>query len=105
MPRQKATEPRDQQLMLRLTARQLEVLQSVAHLDRSRPNAYVHQLLVQHLASMLNNPRVRSDLANRAAYDRDATAATPLRERAEPRPRATTESEGSSKKQVRSRRP
>ncbi len=82
MPRQKASEPRDQQLLLRLTARQLEVLESVAHLERIRPNAYVHQLLVQHLASMMSNPRVQADLANRAAYDGDLAGTTPLHERA-----------------------
>jgi hypothetical protein len=81
MPRPKAAEPRDQPLLLRLTARQLEVLQSVAHLERTRPNTYVHQLLVQHLASMVKNPRVQADLANRAAYDGDSTAATRMRDR------------------------
>lgn len=104
MPRQKASEPRDQQLMLRLTERQLEVLESVAHLARSRPNAYVHQLLVEHLASMMNNPRVQADLANRAAYDGDATAATPLRERAGTEPNVATVSQRSSRTQARSRR-
>jgi hypothetical protein len=104
MPRQKATEPRDQQLLLRLTARQLEVLESVAHLDRSRPNAYVHQLLVQHLASMMNNPRVQADLANRSAYDDDTTTATPLRERAGTEPQAATLNHESSTKHASSRR-
>ena len=104
MSRPKAKEPRDQQLMLRLTARQLEVLESVAHLDRTRPNAYVHQFLVQHLASMVNNPRVQADLANRTAYDQDATTATPLRERAGTEPQAPAASQGSSRKQAPSRR-
>lgn len=79
MPRPKASEPRDQQLLLRLTARQLEVLESVAHLERTRPNAYAHQLLVEHLASMISNPHVQADLANRAEYDRQGSSATPLR--------------------------
>jgi len=105
MSRPKAKEPRDQQLMLRLTARQLEVLESVAHLDRSRPNAYVHQLLVQHLVSMVNNPRVQADLANRAAYDKDASTATPLRQRAGTKRQAVTPSQGASARQARSRRP
>jgi hypothetical protein len=83
MPRPKADEPRNQQLLLRLTVRQFEVLESVAHLERTKPSAYAHQILVEHLAAMTKNPRVQADLANRAAYDADATAATPLRERAE----------------------
>lgn len=83
MPRPKADEPRDQQLLLRLTSRQLEVLKSGAHLERTKPNTYAHMILVEHPAAMTKNPRVQADLANRAAYDADATAATPLRERAE----------------------
>lgn len=89
MPRPKASEPRDQQVMLRLTKREVEVLEAVAHLERSRPNTYVHQLIVQHLASMTNNPRVQADLANRAAYDDDGTAATPLRGGQTPRSKPT----------------
>jgi len=81
MPRPKATEPRDQQLLLRLTARQYEMLESVAHLERSTTNAYVHQLLVGHLTTMANNRRVKADVANRAAYDADAAVATRLRDR------------------------
>lgn len=82
MPRPKATEPRDQQLLLRLTERQQEVLESVAHLERAKPNSYAHQILVTHLAAMAKNPRVQADLANRTAYAADASVATPLREHA-----------------------
>lgn len=46
---------------------------------RATPNAYVHQLLVEHLAGMLKNPHVKADLENRASFDAAATAATPLR--------------------------
>lgn len=82
MPRPKAVEPRDQQLLLRLTERQHEVLESVAHLERAKPNSYAHQILVAHLAAMAKNPRVQADLANRAAYAADAAVATPLRKHA-----------------------
>ena len=78
MPRPRAAEPRTEQLLLRLSARQKEVLEAVAHLERETPNAYAHQVLVVHLASMAKNPRVQTDLANRAAYEADATAAAPL---------------------------
>jgi hypothetical protein len=80
MPRQRATEPRDEQLLIRITARQLRVLQSVAHLESAKsPNAYAHRLLVDHLESMEKNRRVQADLKNRDAYDTDAKTATPLR--------------------------
>jgi hypothetical protein len=80
MPRQRSTVPRDEQLLIRLTARQLRVLQSVAHLESAKsPNAYAHRLLVDHLESMEKNRRVQADLKNRDAYDADAKKATPLR--------------------------
>jgi hypothetical protein len=62
-----------------MTARQLRVLESVAHLEHTKPNSYAHQVLVEHLASMAKNPRVKADLENRAAYDADAASTTKLR--------------------------
>lgn len=82
MPRPKATDPRDRQLLLRLTARQFDVLESVAHLERATPNSYAHQVLVEHLSAMADNPRVKADLANRAAYSAGAVAAIPMRRKA-----------------------
>jgi len=80
MPRPHATEPRDEQLLIRLTTRHLRVLQAVAHLEGAKsPNAYAHQLLVDHLEAMEKNRRVQADLKNRDAYDADAKKATPLR--------------------------
>ena len=79
MPRPRASEPRNQQLLLRLTARQLEVLESVAHLERTTASSYAHQLLVRHLGRLVENPRVKADLENRAAYDSDSASTTPLR--------------------------
>lgn len=81
MPRPRATEPRDEQLLIRITARQLRVLQSVAHLENAKStNAYAHQLLIDHLESMEKNRRVQADLKNRDEYDADAKKATPLRQ-------------------------
>lgn len=99
MPRPRTQEPRDQQLLLRLTARQLKVLESVAHLERTKPNAYAHQVLVEHLASMANNTRVQADLTNRASYDADAVAASPLRERGEGAAKVAVEGNRSGRKQ------
>ncbi len=78
MPKPKAQEPREHQLLIRLTARQQAVLESVAHLERATPNQYAHQVLVDHLANMTSNPRVLADLENRAAYARDLAATTAL---------------------------
>lgn len=83
VPRRSADEPRDRQLLIRLTGRQLEVLESVAHLARTKPNTYVHQLLVEHLAGMLKNSHVRADLENRAAFDAAQSTTTPMRGRKE----------------------
>ena len=88
MPRPRVVEPRNRQLLLRLTVRQAEVLESVAHLERTRSNTYAHQVLVEHLTAMEKNPRVRADLKNRAVYDADAVDATPLRASAKQRVRA-----------------
>jgi hypothetical protein len=68
MARRWAAEKRDQQLLVRITARQREVLESVAHLARVSPPEYVHQLLVGHLAARANDPFVVRDLENRAAF-------------------------------------
>ena len=83
MPRPMADEPRNEQLLLRLTSRQLVVLEAVAHLERTKPNTYAYTVLVEHLDAMTKNPRVQADLANRSAYDADGIGATPLRERME----------------------
>lgn len=80
MPRPRSSDPRNKQLLLRLTDRQMEVLESVAHLERTTANAYAHRVLVQHLAAMSKNKRVRADLDNRAAYDEDGGVTTPLRQ-------------------------
>ena len=85
MPRPRAAEPRTEQLMLRLTVREAELLESVAHLERMRPNTYAHRLLAEHLTAMARNPRVKADLKNRAAYDADAAKTTPLRAKSQRR--------------------
>jgi hypothetical protein len=57
---------------MRLTARQQAVLESVAHLEHTTPSSYAHQVLVDHLARLLSNPRVQADIENREAYSKDA---------------------------------
>lgn len=79
MPGRSAEEPRNKQLLIRLTTRQVDVLESVAHLERTTSNTYAHQVLVDHLAAVLRNPRVQADLQNREAYERDLAATEVLR--------------------------
>lgn len=78
MARQKSDNPRTEQLLLRLTARQMEMLESIAHLARATPNHYAHQLLVNHLAALSKDPHVQRDLANRASFDATSASTTPL---------------------------
>jgi hypothetical protein len=83
MPRRRSDGPRVRQLLIRITARQLEVLESVAHLSRQTPNAYAHQLLIEHLSALSKDQFVKADLDNRAAFDAVRTIATPLRRASE----------------------
>jgi uncharacterized protein (DUF1778 family) len=67
--RSKAEHPRDQALLLRLTAEQRDVLESAAHLARTTPNGYAYKLLSDHLATLATQSHVAADRANRAAFD------------------------------------
>lgn len=75
MPRPKVDEPRDKTLLLRVTERQREVLESIAHLESVSPNEYVHQLLIHDLAVQAKHPRVQADIENRQAYKRERDGA------------------------------
>jgi hypothetical protein len=67
--RAKAENPRDKPLLLRLTAEQMDVLESAAHLGRVTANGYAYDLLSKHLASVATQPHVLADRANRADFD------------------------------------
>jgi hypothetical protein len=68
MPRPRAAEPRSEQLMLRLTPSQLQVLEAAAHLAGSTPNRYAYDLLSGHLGQLVKDDLIRAALANRAAW-------------------------------------
>lgn len=68
MTPRRATSPRDQQLLVRLTAEYYDVLTAVAHLERVTPNAYAYRVLAGHLERLTDEPHVRSDLDNRREY-------------------------------------
>lgn len=73
MPRRPTGEPRVQQLLVRLSASDHDVLRAIAHLEGVTPSAYAHQLLAGHLERLRRHPRVASDLANRRAYAAEST--------------------------------
>jgi hypothetical protein len=65
----KTADRRSEQLLLRLTKSELEVLESVAHLERMTPNAYAYGLVSAHLARLRKQPHVAADLKNRRSYE------------------------------------
>jgi hypothetical protein len=75
----KAADPRSEQLLLRLTKAEMEVLESIAHLERVTPNAYAYALLSAHIARLRTQPHVAADLTTRRSYaaQRAETAALP----------------------------
>jgi uncharacterized protein (DUF1778 family) len=68
VPRRSA-EVRDQQLLLRVTANELDVLDAAAHLQRSTANAYVYELVRAHVAALRTNTFVMRDVENRKAFE------------------------------------
>jgi hypothetical protein len=76
MPKPRSADPRDRTLLLRLTASEMEMLEVVAHLERTTANAHAYSLLIEHLAMMAKEPHVERGLANRASYDARPAATT-----------------------------
>ena len=60
--------PRRHQLLIRLTDRELDVLNSAAHLNRTTANSYAYDLLRAHVAVLEGDPHVARDLANVADF-------------------------------------
>lgn len=78
MPRRPPSEPRNQQLLVRLSASDHDVLRAIAHLEGVTPSAYAHRLRAGHLERLRRHPRVASDLANRRAYAAESTEVVAL---------------------------
>jgi hypothetical protein len=68
MPRKVVGEPRSQQLLIRVTADELEVLESAAHLNRQTPASYTYALIQGHIAALRSNQFIARDLQNRRAF-------------------------------------
>lgn len=81
MPRKIVGKPRDQQLLIRVTADELEVLESAAHLNRQTPASYSYALIQSHVASLRSDPFIARDLQNRHAFAESlaSTIALPVR--------------------------
>jgi hypothetical protein len=75
VPRKVDGEPRSQQLLIRVTADELEVLESAAHLHRQTPASYSYALIQSHVARLRSDPFIARDLQNRLAF-RDSLAST-----------------------------
>jgi hypothetical protein len=88
VPRKAVGDPRSQQLLIRVTADELELLESAAHLNRQTPASYSYALIQSHIASLRSDPFIARDLQNRQAFA-DALASTiVLRSRSEEPPSA-----------------
>ena len=68
MPRRSAIK-RESQLLVRLTAEELDVLDAAAHLERSTANTYVYRLLQAHVGVLRKNEFVVKHLENRRHYE------------------------------------
>jgi hypothetical protein len=75
VPRKGAGGPRNQQLLIRLTADELEVLESAAHLNRLTPASYSYALIQHHIASLRSDHFIARDMQNRQAFS-DSLAST-----------------------------
>ena len=85
MPRRvDAAERRDRQLLLRLTAEELDWVESAAHLQRVSANTYIYELVQSHVTAVKTNEYVRADLRNRRAYADASSETLPLPSRSEP---------------------
>jgi len=68
VPRKIGGDPRTQQLLIRLTADELEVLESAAHLNRQTPASYAYALIQSHIASLRSDSFITRDLQNRRNF-------------------------------------
>jgi len=82
MGRARSAEPRDAQLLLRLTQAQMRALEAVAYLEGATGNTYAYDLLRNHLEVVAQDPLVATAIATREQYADRATTASPILRRA-----------------------
>jgi hypothetical protein len=68
MARRKVEHPREKQILLRITAAELEVLEAAAYLEGMTPNAYAHRLVVRALGVATKDRHVSEGVEIRRAY-------------------------------------
>jgi hypothetical protein len=68
MARPRAGEPKNKEVLVRLTRGEYEVLTAVAHLEQITVNALVRRLVEREVARMAADPQVVADIKNRSAY-------------------------------------
>jgi len=74
MPRPRSPNPRNHQLLIRLTSDQWDLLVALAHLSEARsPNDFAYSLLTRRLDQAADDPLVQADIANRQAFAARAT--------------------------------
>jgi hypothetical protein len=89
VPRKVVGDPRTQQLLIRLTSDELEVLESAAHLNRQTPASYSYALIQSHVASLRSDPFIARDLQNRREFANSLASAVPLPTRSQGPSRAS----------------
>jgi hypothetical protein len=78
VPRKVVGDPRTQQLLIRLTTDELEVLESAAHLNHQTPASYSYALIQNHIASLRSDAFIARDLQNRRDFANSLASAVPL---------------------------
>jgi hypothetical protein len=66
-------DPKRHQVLIRLTASEIDVVSAIAHLECITPSGLIRRLVEQEVARMTSNPHVVADIANRVAYDEERT--------------------------------
>ena len=69
MGRPRAEDPRSNQLILRLTDGQVEILNAIAYLEGTTANQYAFEQIISHLVSLSEtSAHVQREIANRRDY-------------------------------------
>ena len=68
MPRPRGVDPKTEQVLIRLTAAEQEILDSVAHLERCTPSAFVRAVVTAELRRRAEDRHVKVDIKNRREY-------------------------------------
>lgn len=68
MPRPRSVDPKTESVLIRLTAAEHEILESVAHLDRCTPSAFVRAVVIAELHRRAQDRHVKADIRNRREY-------------------------------------